>query len=405
MGSFHSADVPVYLIQRCDSGFMIREFFAHNFYLRGRYLQPGYYAREIRRAFYDENAKPVSAYYWGDYKHRETRWIKTSVCSPTGWSWENGKIYGKSLPALFRQELKNTGLQEFIQRKKATDPERYLANYEQVPKLEQMEKAGLYILVDQCLNNCYPYKELFGSSSSASLIKALEIDAPRLQRLRDSKRGLEFLQWLRFEKLHNQQIGDMIIHWLCQEGISPHALSFISKKMHINQVYNYILRQMMQYCECSGWVLRTWQDHLNMAGRLGLNTDDPYVFRPARLKEQHQKMVDRMNQKSDEENVIQLKKQFPKVERICASIQSLYSYRSEQYQIVVPKGILDIVLEGRHLNHCVGSSTRYLDRIENQESYILFLRKTSNLNGSYYSLFQELWPHRPSLQRRTGVQV
>ena len=67
--------------------------------------------------------------------------------------------------------------------------------------------------------------------------------------------------------------------------------------------------------------------------------------------------------------------------------------------IVVPTGILDIMHEGNNLHHCVGSSERYLDRIERRESYVLFLRRSRDPSKSYYTL--EVEPDGTVRQKRT----
>ena len=51
------------------------------------------------------------------------------------------------------------------------------------------------------------------------------------------------------------------------------------------------------------------------------------------------------------------------------------------------------------LNHCVGSSQRYWERIECHETYILFLRRVSELNIPYYTL--EVEPDGTVRQKRT----
>ena len=69
------------------------------------------------------------------------------------------------------------------------------------------------------------------------------------------------------------------------------------------------------------------------------------------------------------------------------------------YSVVVPMGIEDILVEGKMLHHCVGSSERYWDRIQSQESYILFLRKTEDMQKAYYTL--EVEPDGTVRQKRT----
>ena len=59
----------------------------------------------------------------------------------------------------------------------------------------------------------------------------------------------------------------------------------------------------------------------------------------------------------------------------------------------------DIIKEGEQLHHCVGSSERYWDRIERRESYVLFLRHTSDPDKPYYTL--EVEPDGTVRQKRT----
>lgn len=55
--------------------------------------------------------------------------------------------------------------------------------------------------------------------------------------------------------------------------------------------------------------------------------------------------------------------------------------------------------EGEKLHHCVGSSERYWERIERNESYVLFLRKASDPDTPYYTL--EIEPDGTVRQKRT----
>lgn len=401
MGTFDSPTVSMYLIQRCDAGFMVRQFRGHVRYVCGDYLHPYYCKWEVRRALFDKQAQPIHAYYWGVYKQQTSRWIMGRNCAPNWWGceWENGQIYGKSLPVLFKDELKSTGLEAFLRQRGQTDPELYLANYHRVPQLEQLVKANLHKLVSECLKNCGPYREYFNRSKGTSLTKALQLDTPRLKRLRDSGRGLPYLIWLRQEKQENVQVDDSILFWFCDQDIKPENLKFISDRMSYPQIYNYIHRQMEENKECSRWVINTWADYLSMAKRLDLDTSDAIFYRVRKLRQRHQELVDRCNEMKDELKAKELEREFPHVGEICASIAPLYSYQGQDYQIVVPRGIMDIMLEGRHLSHCVGSSNRYLDRIERQESYVLFLRKAAAPEESYYTL--EVEPDGTVRQKRT----
>lgn len=80
-------------------------------------------------------------------------------------------------------------------------------------------------------------------------------------------------------------------------------------------------------------------------------------------------------------------------------IKPKYEYTGEVYSIVIPSGVRDIMREGDALSHCVGKSDRYWERIEQQEAYILFLRKTAEIDKPYYTL--EVEPNGTIRQKRT----
>lgn len=91
--------------------------------------------------------------------------------------------------------------------------------------------------------------------------------------------------------------------------------------------------------------------------------------------------------------------QFPHVDEICESLGEKYEFADEDYTVVAPGCIEDIMVEGENLHHCLGSSDRYWERIERREAYILFLRRTAEPDKSYYTL--EVEPNGTVRQKRT----
>ena len=52
-----------------------------------------------------------------------------------------------------------------------------------------------------------------------------------------------------------------------------------------------------------------------------------------------------------------------------------FEFADKKYRIVAPEKVEDIMYEGQALRHCADSSDIYYERIQNRESYIMFLRK------------------------------
>lgn len=136
-----------------------------------------------------------------------------------------------------------------------------------------------------------------------------------------------------------------------------------------------------------------------MAERLGLDTRDAIVYRVNHLQQRHDELVIRLERNDIEKQAVEILKEFPHVDHICQSLREKFEYANEAYAVVAPGGVLDIIVEGRTLHHCVGSSSRYWDRIERNEAYILFLRRKEAPDVPYYTL--EVEPDGTVRQKRT----
>lgn len=397
-GFFSTKDNCVYLIQRCSDGFIVREFIAERIYRKDEYQTPRISCREIRRVIYDQHLEP-RAYFWGLYKQRAMRWISCSPCNPSWRGSEDGRIYGKTLPHLARKELRQTGLVQWIYGKVMSDPEKYLAVLKKVPQLEQIWKADLFQLTEECMKDYNSVNQRIRIPEAHGLIKALGIDSQGFRRLRENNGGCCFLAWLQYEKNTRKSIPDEVISWLCSESISVKDLDFIRDKMSIVQIYNYIRKQMPRFHKNSSEVLNTWEDYLSMAKRLHMDTNDEIIFRVRKLRQRHDELVRRCQEKDLELQIEEISQQYPHVNSICQALKEKYEYADQDYAVIAPGGVKDIMLEGRLLQHCVGSSERYWDRIERKESFVLFLRKSGEPEKSYYTL--EIEPDGTVRQKRT----
>lgn len=398
-GTVMTEDSKMYLMQRCEDGFILREFSGYRKYRKGDYKNPEVSSWEVRRAIYDHNASPMNAYYWGLYKQAESRWIRTSFCAPHSYGDESGRVYGKTLPTLGARELRRTGMIETLQVNQKIDPEKYLAVYDRIPQLEQLAKAHLPALVTECMRAYYNFEEAFKNPQSGSLLKLLGIDSQQLKRLRKNRGGRNFLAWLQFEKVTGKCLADETIAWFCKEDILPDRLKFITDRMSVVQIFNYIRRQMRETGMKSREVLTTWSDYLSMACRLKMDVNDAIVYRVRKLRQRHDELVELCGQKELALRAGEILEKYPHIEDIYQEVKEVYGYTGEDYTVIVPSRIEEIMDEGEKLHHCVGSSDRYWERIERRESYVLFLRRASKPDAPYYTL--EVEPDGTVRQKRT----
>lgn len=402
-----TSEVCVYLLQSRPDGFIVREFWASRRYVNRDYKNPKVSCAEHWRTIYDPQMER-RFYHWGNYKQCNMRWI--SGCPSYTWIGYNniyfshggnpGRVYGKTLPHLAKTKLKQTGLAAWIQEHDMVAiPDKYLAIWHDVPQFEQIWKADLPQLMEECLKDSSSVRDIIKAPQESSLTKALGLDKQGLARLRRYNGGCFLLRWLQVEKESGKAISDEVLQWFSDQMIEATDLNFIWGKMNVLQVYNYLRRQAKECKESARQVLTTWSDYISMAERLGIDTSDEIIYRVNKLRQRHDELVVRCHQEDDKIRAAEVLKDHPEVDSICQSIKEKYEYAGKKYAVVAPSGALDIIVEGNVLHHCVSSNERYWERIERHETYILFLRKTSAPDVPYYTL--EIEPDGTVRQKRT----
>lgn len=113
-----------------------------------------------------------------------------------------------------------------------------------------------------------------------------------------------------------------------------------------------------------GQTLNMWTDYINMGETLNYDFSRRDVLLPKDLRERHDAAAKAIQIKNNREKV-------KKYQRRRKSLEKKYSYTCDGLSIVVPRGIEDIVQEGRTLGICVGG---YAHRHVEGKTTILFLR-------------------------------
>lgn len=400
-GYFKTDRYYAYLVQRCRDGFVIREFQVDRTYRKNILPHSEPYWHEFRRSIYDRSGE-IRSYYWGMYCQREVRWIEGSPCYYAYAGDQAGRVYGKTLSSLGKKELRQTGLVEWIRSHPVTDPEKYLAVWKQIPKMEQIWKAGLSRLTAECFHFCDDVQKVVLHPDEPGLIRALGLDSAKFRRLRQLDGDTETLAWLQLEKRTGQRITDDMLRWSKKEQISAKDLVFIADRMSLVQIKNYLERQKEYFDGSCQQALTTWQDYLAMAERLHYDTSDEIVYRVRKLRQRHDELVLQSEAGSLEEQASKMAAKYPHVNAICVELQEKYAYSDDDYTVLAPQDIFEIIKEGRMLHHCVGNDgagERYYDRMERRESFIMFLRRTEEPNDPYYTL--EIEPDGTVRQKRT----
>lgn len=246
-------------------------------------------------------------------------------------------------------------------------------------------------------------------------------DKQKINRIRDKNGGEAMLEWMQWSDASNKKVSQDALEYMISNGIDPEDIKFIEDKMSPQQVMNYIEKQRAagyQYREVPE-ILGQWGDYLSMCKAQNKNMDDEMVYKPRDLKLRHDQAVADADQlrivKAMEQNkeirateAEKMREKYPQAEKNLNDIRERYEYQDEEYIIIVPHDLVEIIEDGQALHHCAGASERYFDRIESRETYICFLRKTEMPKIPFYTIEVEpsgtIRQHRSYLDEEPGIE-
>lgn len=246
-------------------------------------------------------------------------------------------------------------------------------------------------------------------------------DKQIINRIREVDGGEQMVLWMRWSIREGQKISQDVLEWLSKNDIKQRDIDFIRDRMSLQQIMNYVNRQQAECyrSETVKQILNQWSDYLDMLKKLGKKTDDAMMFRPRELKRRHDECVEEIrrqqmiaemkrNAKQRYAEAKRMREKFPGAEDILKEIKPKYEYAGEEYIIIVPQKLIDIVTEGQALHHCAGSTDRYFDRIMQRETYICFLRKASEPKIPFYTIEVEpggtIRQHRGMYDEEPGIK-
>ena len=388
------------VIQKIKDGIVERLYVRDERYRGRNYDNPRIHMQEIERVLIREGQKTVR-YLWRTYKNKYQRW-----CRDYDWKAERYRSYGRDHAAKIypptMREAKKSGILKKSSYALWQDPPLTLAEYLIVeqgnPAVEMLSKIGLFDLAEDIMATRYD-KDLL-KEDETELAKMLKIDNMRLKRLRAmDKVGLKTLKWMQREKAQDVIWPDEMIEGFAKEGLEPKSLTFLPHMvMSEVQVWNYLKKQAAMMGESIYQTRSTWDDYLSMAESMKMDVRNTRILKPKDLKYAHDELVMLKNTKNMEQEAKKIEKKWPKVKGQLSKLQK-FEFQDEKYCVIAPKSILDIVREGRVLQHCVHTCDYYFQRITNDESYLFFLRRMDHPDMPWYTM--EVEPSGNIRQKRT----
>lgn len=299
--------------------------------------------------------------------------------------------------------------------------------YKKLPGLiEYLYKGRFYRLLEETAEDIWPANgEYYGPLIIRGTNTVEEIfyikDRQKINRIRDCNGGDNIVKWMQWSDQNAKKINDETLKWLTEEKIYRDDINFISDRMSVQQIMNYVKKQQAGSYKgkSTSRIFEQWRDYLNMCQQLKKNIQDEMVYRPRELKRRHDECVEELNKQriikamqqnpeQREEEAQKMRKKFPGAEEVLKEIKPKYEYENEEYIIIVPQQLMEIVTEGQALHHCVGNTERYFERIKNRETYICFLRRKSEAEIPFYTIEVEpggtIRQHRSYLDEEPNIE-
>lgn len=258
--------------------------------------------------------------------------------------------------------------------------------------MERLFRGRFYKLMAESSERVYLYNGSYHGKlklDGKTIEEVFDIrDRQKINRIREKNGGEDMVRWMQWSYKHHRNISDKVLDWLIQNNFQCGDMQWIICRMSLEQGMNYITRlQRESYPGKSAKaVLGQYKDYMDMCDRLNKNTRDEMVYRPRELKRRHDEAVAECQAREATLKADEYTKKYPEAEEALQAVRDKYAFADEKYFIRVPERLLEIVMEGKALHHCVANTDRYFDRMASHETYVCFLRKIEEPEKPYYTI-------------------
>lgn len=317
----------------------------------------------------------------------------------------SGYLYPGTLPQMFShwpETLAHSGIDILARKGVRFNVNNMIISWHKRACMEYIIKGGFYRLAAEMIGNFYWDSDYKVDTTGENPQEAFRLNADRVNRFRQMDGGLTVLGWLQYEQTMSRKISQANLIEADRHGIHCNDSDVwrILSYVHSPDVFlNYLRKQAKLQKESRRQVISDWVDYLDMAKKQKLNLSHELFYKPRDLKAAHDACVRYAQQHELDMKAEGIRERFPDVEKVLDAIRDKYTYDGEDFSIVVPAGITDIIHEGRALGHCIDTTDRYFDRIQQHISYLVFLRRSFQKDVPYYTL--EIEPGGTIRQHRT----
>ncbi|TFJ76285.1 PcfJ domain-containing protein [Carnobacterium maltaromaticum] len=143
----------------------------------------------------------------------------------------------------------------------------------------------------------------------------------------------------------------------------------ISKCVGIVSFQNWVIKNKVD--------MQFYRDYLGMLKDLNIKVDNQNLVKPKDLKKAHDNVVKLMNEMNVARGDADIGKRLKSTMKLEKDI--------DDYVFLVPKSLNELIVEGKSLHHCVGSST-YVEGHRKGQTTIVFVREKEYPNTPFFTL-------------------
>ena len=349
-------------------------------------VNAGYQLGDVYYGKYSD-ARPENQAFW-DGNSQNKRWL-SSYLYP-----------GNLREVLPLAGLEHSGIDILAGKGRKINVDYFLINFDRRPWLEYLIKAGLYNLVQDVVDRQQLWR-INLNGKGRSLQECLRLDGAGVNRMKQMDGDATVLGWLQLEKRLGKKISRESLEYLKKEAIFENNIE--TWKMFcsfgsVEKLVHYLQKQSKLMGEKAKYVIDFWGDYMDMCRRLHKQLDNEMIYKPKDLQAAHNACLSMLKYEEASERAEEVRKKYPEAEHVLYLAQK-YAYTGEEYMIIIPQKIEEIVVEGSVLGHCIDRTDIYFDRIQSRTSILAFLRKVSAPDVPWYTL--EIEPGGTIRQKRT----
>lgn len=350
----------VYAFQAVDNNLYIRYLKARQYFIDSYELVPYVEYEEIDR-FY---LSPGTVQKWKNKWHFNAQWNKwVGKFEPLKTEHAQFATAAAGMDCINNTFLKYFDT-DYVRECTNISLMHYIITAAKHPNLEYLVKKEMWKLIESILNK------------NMNLINWRSNNLKRMLGL--NKNELDTVKWNVDRLKFHHRFGK-------RDPRSAALIMQIIRNTESYQLYHYerildfaptlSLSKIYKYSGGSIGFMMHWADYLRMAVGEGYDMTDRSVLMPPNLNAAHDRLAN-IKEYSHNKNMDKL------IEKRNKKLQRLI-FSDENYTVVLPKSVQDIVDEGKALSHCVGG---YADRHAKGALTILFIRKNDDLGTPFYTM-------------------